>query len=127
IKLFGYRGKNGLTAYFEKQSHKRGLVVYEAGKPPQWVGIQYYGLSGWAGPGYVKNWLVYDEGRMLAMDPNVNYTFDEGVVLPENGFHIFEIPSDFALNFDDYVDSPVLRGQRFTSDGSCYLVKMSGH
>ncbi len=127
VKLFGYRGKDGLTAYFEKHKQKRGLVLYAPGKEPTWVGTTCFGGKEWSGPGYVKDWLVYDQAKMLCLDPRMNYRFDPKTSLPETGFHICAIPSDFALDFDDYVDSPILRGQRFTADRSVYTVRMTGH
>ena len=33
-RLFGYRGDNGVIAYFEKHPNKRGLVIYEPDKEP---------------------------------------------------------------------------------------------
>ncbi len=127
IKLFGYRGKNGVTAYWEKHKGKRGLVVYEPGKEPKWVGTVHYGVTEWSGGGGLKNYIIYNNGKTLALNPTIAYYFDTTVATPENAFHVFEIPSDFTPAFDDYVDRWSAPGQRHTADGSFYSLRMSGH
>ena len=50
-KLFGFRGDNGVTAYLERYPTKRGLVVYEPGRPPHWIGTRHAGIKTYAGAG----------------------------------------------------------------------------
>ncbi len=132
-RLFGYRGKNGITAYFEKRKDRRGLVVYKPlversrNEQPQWIGTLACGVTQWSGPGYLKDWLIHSKGTMLALDPGTSYSFDENLSLPETGFHVFSVPADFALCRDPFLDYKGQPGQRNTSDGSFYSVKMAGH
>src|SRR5204863_2911857 len=56
-KLFGYRGTNGVTAFYEKNGTKQGLVVYEPDKEPKWFGARVTGVSKGRGPGVLKEWV----------------------------------------------------------------------
>ena len=106
VKLFGLRGKDGVTAFFEKHPTKRGLVVYEPGKEPTWVGTRHFGIRSWTGPGvpantgyryYIRDWLIYDETSLLGLDPGVTYVFDETVEGSMTRFHVSKVPDDFAF------------------------------
>ena len=55
IRLFGYRGKGGVTAYYEKLPTRRGLVIYEPGKEPMWVGTRITGVTSWQGSPVVED------------------------------------------------------------------------
>jgi hypothetical protein len=109
VKLFGYRGGNGVTAYLEKYPTRRGLVVYEPDKPPQWFGTRHYAIRRWKGPGvpsyygyrqYMKDWICYDEDSLIGLDPAVTYRFDESVERSPARFHVTRVPDDFA-GYDD--------------------------
>ena len=95
-KLFGYRGLNGVTAYFEKYPDKRGLVVYESGKKPRWFGTRHNGIQTWSGPGALEDWMIYKGDTLLGLDPKKTYMFDETITLPQDSFHVTKIPEDFA-------------------------------
>ncbi len=130
-KLFGLRGSNGVTAYFEKHANRRGLVVYESGKAPQWVATSHFGIKSWSGPGVpvwasyklYRDWLIYDDTTLYGLDPSNTYIFDETVNRSPTRFHITRIP-------DDYVGCP--GGQRCESqevgkDDSFFKVAFAGH
>lgn len=104
LKLFGFRGKKGVTAYFEKHPTWRGLVVYEPGKKPQTFGTRYTGLSSYDGPGLpvyfyfrhtVRDWLIYDDKKLLALDPKDTYWFDKTLKPSPTRFHVTKVPEDF--------------------------------
>ena len=96
-QLFGYRGAGGVTAFYEKQANRRGLVVYEPGMDPQWRGTRVTGVSVWPGPGNLKNWPFYLGKTLLALNPEHTYGFDERITLPKDQFHVTSVPADFAL------------------------------
>ena len=134
IKLFGYRGRQGVTAYFEKHPTKRGLIVYEQGKPPRWFGTRVAGIRDWPGPGVLKewipgvdkevDWLIYDGGRQLALKPEKTYRLDESSRHLPQRFHIRCVPADFAL-YDKYPG--YLRAQDSGRDGSFFKMWFTGH
>ena len=104
IKLFGYRGRDGIEAYFEKWPNKRGLVVYKPGENPEWVGTRYWGTKTYTGPGvpeYVsfrytmRDWLIYDKDSIFGLDPAQTYYFDERLQRSDERFHVTKIPDDF--------------------------------
>jgi len=104
-KLFGFKGANGVTAYLEKHAGERGLVVYEPGQEPKWFGKRYYGIRSYDGPGVpsyfgfrqqIRDWLVYDDDKLLGLDPEETYWFDTSVKRSPTRFHLFKVPDDFA-------------------------------
>ena len=134
IKLFGYRGRDGTTAYFEKKDNRRGLVIYEPDKQPQWIGTRVMGVRKWSGPGallefvsgvdVMSEWLVYDGKTQLALDPKKSYLLDEKAVLPPDRFHLARIPEDFALYKDDNYR---IEAQYAGTDASWFKINVTGH
>lgn len=110
-QLFGYRGKEGVTAYYEKHPNRRGLVVYRPGKNPKWFGTTITGVTTWSGGGVLRelipgvdtlsDWLVYNDNEMLALDPGGSYLQDKSSTLPADRFHVRSIPGDFKLYTHD--------------------------
>ena len=105
IKLAGFRGRDGITAYLEKHPTRRGLVVYEGDKEPRWFGTRHYGIRRWKGPGvpsyygfrqYMRDWICYDDDSLIGLDPAVTYRFDESVERSPTRFHVTRVPDDFA-------------------------------
>jgi len=133
VKLFGLRGSNGVTAYFEKYPTKRGLVVYEPGKSPTWVGTRHSGIKSWKGPGvpayvgfrqYMRDWLIYDEYSLLGLDPSVTYMFDESVARSSTRFHVTKVPDDFI----GYMDGERrIAPQEVGTDDSFFRIVFAGH
>jgi hypothetical protein len=132
-RLFGYRGKNGVTAYFEKQKYQRGLVLYSPGKDPEWIGATHIGITSWPGPGAPEfeqisrrapYWLLYNGQTVLGLDPGQSYYFTDSIKLPPAQFHVTRVPADFLQYYDG--------GQRIISqvvgdDDSYYKITFSGH
>jgi len=123
-KFFGYRGDGDVTAYFEKHPGKRGLVVYEPGKEPQWFGTRYTGISKWSGPGAIKDWIIYDGDTMLGLDPEQSYEIDTDLRPAQEAFHVTAIPEDFALYSDPSRYILPIDGGR---DGSFYKLTFTGN
>ena len=134
-KLFGYRGVGGVTAYFEKHAQKRGLVVYEPGKPPKWIGTRARGVIEWSGPGmvlewmpgvsvYSADWLLYDGQTMLGLDPKKTYLVDEKAALPQDRFHVTAIPDDFAHHVNP---ATAAQSQELGTTSSWFKLTFSGH
>ncbi len=96
-QLFGYRGTDGVVAFYEKEQRRRGLVVYESGKKPVWHGTRVTGVKKWAGPGALANWPFYHGDKLIALGTNQTYGFDPSIKLPKDQFHVTSIPADFAL------------------------------
>ncbi len=127
-QLSGYSGRDGIKAYFEKQETERALVVHVPGSPPRAIGKRHFGIASWSGPGTIRDWPVYRGKTILALDRTKTYAFDEPVDLPADGFHISDIPDDFALADDSYLDfHPEDAGHEVGRDRSYYRVKCSGH
>lgn len=134
MKLFGYRGRNGVTAYFEKHPTRRGLVVREPGKSPAWFGARVFGVKEWPGPGVLQEWIpgvdkevdwfIYDGDRQLALDPEETYRLDASARLAPARFHIKRVPDDFAL-YDKYPG--YLRAQDSGKDSSFLKAWFTGH
>ena len=134
VKLFGYRGRNEITAFFERHPTKRGLVVYESGAEPKWFGARVHGVNKWAGPGVLKEWmpgvetevewLMYDGNTQIGLEPGKAYRLDQTATLPPERFHVTGIPGDFAL-FDR--QPGWARAQDVARDGSFYKVVFTGH
>lgn len=105
IKLFGFRGRDGVTAYFEKHPDRRGLVIYEPGQDPKWVGVRYTNIKTYDGPGVpeffsfrytMRDWIIYNDKELLGLDPKQTYWFDETVERRADRFHVTAIPDDYA-------------------------------
>ena len=103
-KLFGFRGTDQVTAFFEKHPARRGLVVYEQGSNPQWFGTRHFGIRKWKGPGvpsyygfrqYMRDWLIYDKDSLLGLDPTETYMIDETVQRSPTRFHVTKVPKNF--------------------------------
>jgi len=125
IRYFGLRGKNNLTAYFEKQGSKRGLILYETDKPPRWIVARYTNLTEWNGPGGIQNWLLYNGDKLMALNPQKSYGFSDAVIMPPDRFHIAAIPDDFKLHFIEYLDyaKECHQGQEVGQDDSYFKVR----
>ncbi len=95
-QMSGFSGPNGVTGFFEKTSTTRSFVVYRPGQSALTFGLRYTNITQWSGPGYVKNWLIYNGSTMLGLDPAQTYYFDPGVGLNSTRFHVTAIPPDFA-------------------------------
>lgn len=110
LKLFGLRGRKGVTAYFEKHPTWRALVVYEPGKEPQRFGTRYTGLTSYEGAGLpvyfyfrhtVRDWLIYDEKGLKGLNPKDTYWFDKKLKPSPTRFHVTSIPADFTGIIDN--------------------------
>lgn len=105
-KLFGYRGRDGVTAYFEKFPGKRGLVVYEPDKEPRWVGTRIGNIRTWEGPGIVREWedsvlssyepMAFNGDTVIGLDPGKTYALEPEGVVQADRFHLTALPDDFA-------------------------------
>ncbi len=128
-RLSAYTGKNGVTAFFETEPHRRGLVVYQSGKQPAWYGTRYFGITKWGGPGALRSWPAYDGQTLIGLDPTKSYYFDRSIRLPQDWFHITDVPADFAMYTDPYLDIRPGEdsGHDVGSDGSFFRIKMTGH
>jgi hypothetical protein len=134
LKLFGYRGKNGTTAYFERHHTRRGLMIYEPGKEPTWAGVWHYGIDSWpelVEPEYseipgklIWYWLIYDDDQLLGLDPKLTYSFNTGKPTPPNRFHLTKIPSDYAPYSS--MDRRIL-SQEMGNSLDYFKVSFSGH
>ena len=122
-QLSGWRGPNGVTAYYEKHAKKRGLVVYAPGAEPRWFGRRVTGVRTWAGPGALGDWALYRGSTLLGLDPGQTYVFEETVKLPADRFHITEVPGDFALFTD--MDQRI-RPQYIGRNGAFYIITFTG-
>jgi len=132
-QLFGYQGSSGVTAFFEKHTNERGLVIYQPGQDPRWVGKRYFGITSWPGPGVptywelgrlARDWLIYSGSTALGLDPQQTYYMDETLVLNQNRFHITAVPADFL----PYSNA----GRRIVSqepgdDDTYFKISFSGH
>ncbi|MHB0946573.1 MAG: hypothetical protein ACYC3B_05345 [Sedimentisphaerales bacterium] len=94
-QLSGFSGTGGTTAFFEKTATTRSLVVYEPCQPPVSYGLRHTNITEWPGPGYLKDWMMFNGDTMLGLDPGTTYWFDEAVSLSPNRFHLTAIPSDY--------------------------------
>jgi hypothetical protein len=97
----GFSGSNQVEAYFEKTDTSRYLMVYEPYHMPEKYGVRYTNIKQWPGPGYIEDWLIFDENMMYGLDPNRTYWFDETVNLDSAKFHIISVPLDFLPYQDD--------------------------
>jgi len=134
VKLFGYRGRDGVTAYFEKHPDRRGLVIYAPGKEPLGVGTRITGVSEWKGPGVVREWevsvgsfydpLLFNGNTIIGLDSGSTYALEEGGRLDHDRFHVTSIPDDFARWSEP---NWRIRHQDIGHDGSFYQLFFSGH
>ncbi len=136
IKLFGFRGRKGVTAFYEKHPTRRGLVIYQPGKDPQWIGTRITGVKTWTGPGAVEeitpgvnevaDWMYYDGDKIFGLDPERTYALDESKSLSPDRFHFTAIPDDFSTPMDGVGPTrTVAVGQG--QDRSFYKMNFSGH
>ncbi len=132
-KLFGLRGKNGVTAFFEKRPNERGLVVYEPGKEPKMVGIRRFGIKSFKGPGvpayfgyrqFMRDWLLYNDDTILGLNPKTSYFFDETIKRSPTRFHVSKVPDDF-IGYDD-MDRRIAPYE-IGKDESFYRLAFGGH
>ena len=133
-QLSGFRGAEGVTAFFERHATKRGLVVYRPGAEPRWFGTRHFGIRAWPGPGVLRDydpgtesfldWLVFDGSTMLGLDPRRTYVPDAQGTLPADQFHVTAVSDDFNLFFDE---DRRIRGQDVGRDGGWWKVIFSGH
>jgi hypothetical protein len=103
VQVSGFSGSGLSQAFFEESATTRSLVVYRPANFPEPFGLRHTGITEWAGPGYVEDWLLYNGSTMVGLDPNSTYFFDALVVLDPNRFHITAIPADYQpySNTDD--------------------------
>ncbi|MHB9071145.1 MAG: discoidin domain-containing protein [Sedimentisphaerales bacterium] len=94
-QIAGFSSPDGVTAFYEKTATTRSLVVYEPGYDPEVYGLRYTNTAQWSGPGYIKDWLIYNGSTMYGLDPNATYVFDASVTLDPTRFHLTSIPNDF--------------------------------
>src|SRR5262249_12855709 len=130
------RGKNGLTAFYEKHGNKQGLVIYEPDKAAKWLGARVTGVSKWPGPGVLKEWVhsggsdveadwfLYDGKTQIGLKPRMTYRLDATATLPPDRFHVTRLPDDFAL--DDRYPS-YLRPGDVGKNGSFFKLIFSAH
>ncbi len=133
-QLFGYRGANGVAAYFQKEPGRRGLAIHEPGNPVRWTGSRVAGLTRWPGPGVVKkwfsgpaipaDWLIYDGDTLLGLDPAASYFLEEEGRTNPDQFHLTRIPNDFAFYYDDKYRTI---GQEAGVDDSYYRLLFTGN
>ncbi len=133
VKLFGFKGTGGVTAYLEKHPTKRGLVVYEPGKQPQWVGTRHFNVKSYKGPGVpsyidfrqnMKDWLIYNNDSLLGLDPQVTYMFDASVERKPDRFHVTKVPDDF-IGYRD--GNRRIAPQEVGTDDSFFRLVFGGH
>jgi len=133
-KFFGYRGRDGVTAYFEKKGHRRGLVVYAPNREPQWVGERVSEVTSWPGPGVLRqlaagvprevDWFIYNDDEQLGLDPTTTYRLDRTQELPKERFHVTGIPEDFTF----WNPNPGwIRPQNTGRDGSFFKLLFTGN
>jgi hypothetical protein len=99
------------------------LVVYPPGREPQWFGPRIFNVTEWSGPGALRDWVFYHGNTLLALDPQTTYLFDRSVSLPQDRFHVTDIPGEFALHADD---ARRIRHQDVGEDGSYYKLSFVG-
>ena len=127
-QIFGFRGRNGVTAYYEKGENKQGLVVYVPGEDPREIGMRRFGLRVWPGPGGIRDWPAYRGNTLFGLDPAKTYWMDETVTLPQDHFHVTRAPDDFLLHQDMYLDfRPEDAGHDMGPGGAYYRLKCIGH
>lgn len=133
IRLFGYHGRDGVTAFYEKQKNKRGLVIYEPDKSPRWIGTRVRGLRTWSGPGVLReiipgpevevDWVVYDGETQLGLDPATTYFVDPQGKFDRTRFHVNRVPENFAL----HVEQPsYIPSQNAGRGGSYFKIAFTG-
>jgi len=131
-KLFGFKGANGATAYLEKHPDKRGLVVYQPGQEPLWVGTRQHSIRSYRGPGMpvyygyrelIQYWLIYNGTDLLGLNPQETYWIDETLPRTLTDFHVFAVPDDFcgASNMEARALS-----QERGRDKAYYILRMAG-
>ncbi len=136
IRLFGYQGRNGVTAYYEKHPARRGLVVYEPRQEPKWIGTRISGISSWprqggviteVSPGiedHVADWMTYNDETILGLIPEKTYSLDESKTLTTDRFHLTSIPEDFCFHYSNPLRIlPV----HHSDDRSFYRLTFTGH
>lgn len=133
LRLFGYRGHDGVTAFFEKQKYQRGLVIYQPGRNPRWVGACHVGITKWPGPGAPvfeqigrrrPYWFLYNGSTILGLDPAQTYVFTDQVELPPDRFHVTAVPPDFQQYYDG---GRRIISQDIGDQGSYYKITFTGH
>jgi len=129
LRYSGLKGKDGVTAYFEKAGNKRGMVLYVPGKDPRWLGARINGISQWTGAGAIRDWLIYNEDRIMGLEPQRSYCFDESVKLPQDRFHVTGIPDDFVLHYIGYLDDAKAsyEGQEIGNDDAYFKLRFNGN
>ena len=132
-KMFGFRGRENVTAYFERHPTRRGLVVYEPGHEPRWFGMRHFGVRRYTGPGvpsyygfrqYMKDWIIYDEDSLLGLNPEETYMFDAAIDRPQDRFHVTSVPDDFTgyYNMERRIDA-----YEIGMDDSFFRLVFAGH
>jgi hypothetical protein len=132
--LFGYRGRDGVTANFERRGTRRGLVVYEPGRELRWIGERVTGVTEWPGPGTLQqlmhgvsrevDWFLYRDNVQLGLNPETTYRLDRTRVLPGHRFHVTGVPADFAL----WNPNPGwMRAQDAGQEGSFFKLLFTGN
>ncbi len=98
VKRSGFRGPDGVVAYFEKHATRRGLVVTVPGEESQWFGARVTNVRSWPGPGAIRNWFLYNGDTVLGLNPEQTYVFDKTVTLPADDFHVTDVPDNFSIH-----------------------------
>ena len=126
-QLFGFRGERGTLAYFERGERSRSFAIRAPGLPARTLAIRSTGVRTWAGPGALRDWLFYDEKRLIALDPDATYVFDPDVRPPQDRFHVLRVSEGISLARDAYLDrAPREVGQELASDGSAFRTRLVG-
>lgn len=131
-KVFGFRGADGVTAFLERTPTRRGLVIYQPGQEAKWVGTRHTGIKSHEGPGvpayfgyreYLRDWLIYDDTKILGLDPAQSYWFDASVSRSPTRFHVFKVPDDFAgVSTMEVRSAP----QESAKDDAYFILRMAG-
>jgi hypothetical protein len=133
-RLFGFRGDDGVTAFYAKQGNKRGFVISKPNEPPQWIATRISGVSSWPGPGILcdwvpevglySDWLIYNGQTMLSLNPAKSYLLRSTATLDQNRFHLTSVPPDFS----PYMNPTTrVRGQDVGRNGNWFRINFTGH
>jgi hypothetical protein len=123
-QLSGFSGSNGATGFFEKTGTTRKFVVYRPGFLPLTFGLRQSNITQWSGPGYIKDWQIYNGNTMLGLEPNQTYYMDPNVTLNQTRFHLTGVPADF-LGYRD--DNRRITPQELSTSDNATRFFFSGH
>jgi|GEM_PF-3707207 len=90
-----FSGKGKVKAFLENDGKVRGLTVYLADGTSRKFNTVYTGVNEYAGMS-LPDWLIYDENRLIGLDPKTLYRLTPGS-MPQDAFHVSSVPNDFSL------------------------------